>query len=184
MSVVAIGTCGGCGIVKDFTIESVLYRRNQGKRFSYQCFSCSGTPTCSLCDDDNCPLYSCVVCRKEDRKVCERCNDRHNHSEIWKCGTCKNKRTDREEYLDYCIQYHDAVLERDWSGDARKLSQDKKAKHERVESLEKELAVAKSLFEQSEKALTLFLEQNKQVQTKAKVCAEKAKEVYKRMKQK
>lgn len=104
---VAIGTCKECKTTKDFTIESVLYRKNNGDRFSYICSSCSGKPACSLCDMDDCALYKCSVCKnKEEKRICEKCNDETNHSEPWKCPTCKNKKSDKSEYVNSCFKLH------------------------------------------------------------------------------
>jgi septal ring factor EnvC (AmiA/AmiB activator) len=46
------------------------------------------------------------VCKDKEKRICEKCNDETNHSEPWKCPTCKNKKSDKSEYVNSCFKLH------------------------------------------------------------------------------
>lgn len=156
---VSIGTCKECQQVKEFTIESVLYKRNKGERFSFICSSCSGKPSCSLCDNDECPLYKCVVCKHAEKRICEKCNDECNHSEPWKCGTCKQGKSDKSEYINRCIKLHTLLESIEKDNEDMKKSKETILRHEKeidrltseIGNLRKKMQNMESKMEQKQK---------------------------------
>lgn len=151
---VAIGTCKECMSTKEFTCESVLFKRNRGERFSYTCSSCSGKPSCSLCDVDECALYKCIVCKHAEKRICEKCNDEYNHSEPWKCATCKHNKTDKSEYIKSCFELHKLMV--GLEKDSAELTRDRElvVRYEKeIERLTKEVANLKNRIEITETKL-------------------------------
>jgi len=59
-----------------------------------------------MCDDDDSALYKCIVCKKKDKRICEKCNDQTNHSEPWKCVECRKTKSDKALFIEACVKYH------------------------------------------------------------------------------
>ena len=88
------------------------------------------------------------------KRICEKCNDQSNHSEPWKCGECKNKKSDKTLYVEACFKFHRLHESLEKANDELKHDKEKILRLEKeMERLTNEIANLKTKMQSKEEKI-------------------------------
>jgi hypothetical protein len=95
MSVFKIGKCTNCETETQFTLESVLFKKNESERFTYLCNKCTDTNACFMCDETE-NLFHCIRCF--NNYICKPC---FVNGTNYICRFCVNGNPLMDTYIKY-----------------------------------------------------------------------------------
>jgi peptidoglycan hydrolase CwlO-like protein len=94
------------------------------------------------------------VCKKKDKRICEKCNDQTNHSEPWKCVECRKTKSDKALFIDACVKYHTMRHGMEKAVDELKHDKDKIQRYEKeIERMTSEIHRMRTKVQASEEKL-------------------------------